>query len=235
MAVLPISERGYSNPGLLIDTEELETILRNSDLRLIDVRSAELHASGHIPGAVNLAAFGGIPRAANGDMGTAEEFTRLAASLGVNTDSRVVVYDAPGAQMGMAAWAFLYYGHYQVQVLDGGYAKWTEEGRPVSTEPGAYPAGNFQATVQEGLFCSLEHAKRIHGTPGTVFWDVRRQSEYEGTEALNNPRAGHVAGAVHLEWTELLDPETGTFKPGPELRALLTSRGITPEAEIASY
>ncbi|HEX5369325.1 MAG TPA: sulfurtransferase, partial [Dehalococcoidia bacterium] len=59
--------------------------------------------------------------------------------------------------------------------------------------------------------------------------------EYDGSEAVNNPRPGHVSGAVHLEWTELLDPETRTFKPAAELRALLESRGITPESEIDCY
>jgi len=122
-----------------------------------------------------------------------------------------------------------------VQVLDGGFEKWTAEGRPTTTTPGAYPGGSFQAEVVEALFCSLDHAKSVHGRPGTVFWDVRREGEYDGTEALNNARPGHVPGAIHLEWTELLDPETRTFKPGPELRAMLESRGITPEAEIECY
>jgi thiosulfate/3-mercaptopyruvate sulfurtransferase len=137
--------------------------------------------------------------------------------------------------MGMAAWAFMYYGHSNVQVLDGGFEKWTAEGRSTTMTPGAYPVGNFQADVVEALFCSLDHAKSVHGTPNTIFWDVRRPGEYDGSEGVNNPRTGHVPGAIHLEWTELLDPETRTFKPGPELRAMLESRGITPEAEIECY
>jgi thiosulfate/3-mercaptopyruvate sulfurtransferase len=235
MPVTPIAERGYANPQLLVDTAWLEAHLNNDGLRLIDARSAQLYEAGHIPGAVNLAAYGGIPRADNGDMGAPEAFSRLAAEMGIDAASTVVIYDAPGAQMGMAAWAFLYYGHKSVQVLDGGFEKWTSEGRPTSSTPGAYPAGSFEARVVEDLFCSLDHARSVHGSPGTLFWDVRRQSEYEGTEAVNNPRTGHVAGAVHLEWTELLDAETRTFKTGPELRALLESRGITPESEIECY
>ena len=235
MPVTPIAERGYANPHLLVETSWLEEQLNDEGLRLIDARSPELYGAGHIPGAVNLAAHGGIPRADNGDMGTAEAFSRLAAQIGIDAGSTVVIYDAPGAQMGMAAWAFLYYGQENVQVLDGGFEKWTSEDRPVSSKAGAYPPGSFQARTVEGLFCSLDHAKSVHGSPGTIFWDVRRPGEYDGTEALNNARPGHVAGAVHLEWTELLDPETRTFKPGLELHALLESRGITPESEIECY
>jgi thiosulfate/3-mercaptopyruvate sulfurtransferase len=235
MPVLPINERGYANPQLLVDTEWLAGHLDDPALRLIDARSPQLYGESHIPGAVSLAAAGGIPRAENGDMGTADAFTQVARALGVDAGSRVVIYDAPGAQMGMAAWGFLYYGHTQVSVLDGGFEKWTSEGRPTSSEPGSYPAGRFEAELVEELFCSLDHARSVHGSPGTVFWDVRREAEYTGEEGVNNPRTGHVPGAVHLEWTELLDPETRTFRPGPELRAMLGERGITPESEIDCY
>jgi len=235
MPATPVSERGYVNPGLLVETGWLEEQLNDPGLRLIDTRSAQLYEAGHIPGAVNLAAYGGIPRADNGDMGSPEAFSRLARDLGVTAESTVVIYDAPGAQMGMAAWAFLYYGHTGVHVLDGGYEKWTSEGRATSTTPGAYAQGDYEAHLVEEVFCSLDHARGAHGSAGTVFWDVRRAAEYDGSEAVNNARPGHIPGAVHLEWTELLDPETRTFKPAPELRALLESRGITPESEIECY
>jgi thiosulfate/3-mercaptopyruvate sulfurtransferase len=235
MPAVPLSERGYAKPDLLMETHWLAEHLNDATLRLIDTRSAQLYDAGHIPGAVNLAQHGGIPRAENGDMGTPEAFSSLAQALGVSADSTVVIYDAPGAQMGMAAWAFAYYGHARVQILDGGLEKWTAEGRPVSMTPGSYPAGDFEAQLAEELFCSLDHARSVHGSPNTIFWDVRRREEYEGTEPVNNSRPGHIPGSVHLEWTELLDPETRTFKRADELRALLSSRGITPESEINCY
>ena len=49
------------------------------------------------------------------------------------------------------------------------------------------------------------------------------------------PRPGHIAGAAHLDWIELIDPEAKTFKPASELRALLQSKGITPEREVNTY
>jgi thiosulfate/3-mercaptopyruvate sulfurtransferase len=120
-------------------------------------------------------------------------------------------------------------------MLDGGFEKWTSEGRPTSTEPGGYPASRFQAEIVDDLYCSLDHAKARHGSSGAIFWDVRTQAEYEGSQAGNNARPGHIPRAVHLEWTELLDPDSRTFKPAQELRELLGSRGITPESEIECY
>lgn len=235
MPVLPVNERGYTRPDLLVETGWLQQHLDDPRLRLIDTRSAELYAAGRIPGAVNLAAYGGVPREANGDMGSEDAFSRFAGAMGVDADSLVVVYDAPGAQMGATAWAFMYYGHADVHVLDGGFKKWTAEGRPTSTEASSYRAATFDAHADEAIYCSLEHAQSVHGAPNTIFWDVRRPGEYDGSEPVNNARPGHIPGAVHLEWTELLDAESGTFKAAPELSQLLASRGITPESEIDCY
>ena len=106
--------------------------LADPSVRIIDTRQAPLYAEGHIPGAANLAAAGSVPRTENGDMGSPEEFAALAGKLGVSNSSTVVVYDAPGAAMGTVAWSFMYYGHSDVRMLDGGFAKWTREGRPVA-------------------------------------------------------------------------------------------------------
>jgi thiosulfate/3-mercaptopyruvate sulfurtransferase len=235
MATTPVTERGYAHPELLAESAWLAERLGQPQLRIIDTRSQELYAQGHIPGAVSLTALGGIPREANGDMAGPERFTDLARRLGVSADSEVVVYDAPGAQMGMAAWAFTYYGHPNVRILDGGFEKWQREGRPVSTQDFTYPEGDFEAQPIEDLYCSLDHAREVHGSAGTIFWDVRSRDEYEGKAARGNPREGRIPGAVHLEWTELLDPDTKTLKPAGELRSLLQSRGITPESEIDCY
>jgi thiosulfate/3-mercaptopyruvate sulfurtransferase len=238
MTSTPVSGRGYARPELLAETGWLAGHLTDPDLRIIDTRSPQLYEAGHIPGAVNLAAVGAIPRAPDGDMGSAEDFAALAGALGVGNDSRVVVYDAPAAAMGMLAWAFLYYGHHDVSMLDGGFYRWTAEGHAVSTEPSSYAPARFEARLAEEIYCSLDHARAAFGGPNTVFWDTRTPAEFEGTAPTgpNAPaRTGHLPGAAHLEWTELLDPDTRLLKPAAELRALLDSRGITPESEINCY
>jgi thiosulfate/3-mercaptopyruvate sulfurtransferase len=238
MAVLPIGERGYARPELLAETGWLQEHLGDARVRIVDVRPTPQYEAGHIPGAVSLSATGSIPRAENGDMGSAEAFELLAGALGAGDDSTVVIYDAPSAAMGMVGWAFLYFGHQDTRLLDGGFDKWTHEGRPVSRESATYPPAAFHARPAEGMYCSLETAKSSLGRPNAVFWDTRRPGEYTGTEepgAASPPRPGHIPGAVHLEWTELLDPESRTVKPAAELRELLGARGITPESEVYSY
>lgn len=238
MTTIPLEQRGYAHPELLADTGWLAAHLADPRVRIVDARAPQQYDAAHIPGAVNLDGFGSdIPRAANADMADPREFERIASRLGIDNDMTVVVYDAPSQRMGMVAWTFIYYGHRDVRILDGGFDRWSAEGRPVSTDVQDYPSAGYVAKPVADVYCSLADAKAGQDRPDFVFWDTRTPEEFEGTTSgfERLPRMGRIPGAVHLEWTELLDPEEKTLKPASELRQLLESRGITPDKEVASY
>jgi thiosulfate/3-mercaptopyruvate sulfurtransferase len=204
----------------------------------VDARSSTEYAASHIPGAVHIDGFGsGIPRAENYDMGSPEQFARLAGGLAIGNDTTVVVYDTPSQRMGMVAWTFVYYGHADVRILDGGLAKWNAEGRPLDTRPAEWPPVTYVASPVDSVYCSLEQAKAGSARDDFVFWDTRSAGEYAGEVAGfgSVPRLGRIPGAAHLDWAELLDPESRTLKPAAELRKLLETRGITPDKQVASY
>jgi thiosulfate/3-mercaptopyruvate sulfurtransferase len=69
-----------------------------------------------------------------------------------------------------------------------------------------------------------------------LFWDTRSADEYSGAAARNNPpdRAGHLPGAIHLEWLELVDGESRLLKPADAMHAILGAQGITPERVLSS-
>jgi thiosulfate/3-mercaptopyruvate sulfurtransferase len=171
-------------------------------------------------------------------MASPEEFSSVAGRLGISNSGTIIVYDIPNQHMGLVAWAFLYYGHQNVRLLDGGFEKWTREGRAVSTQPANHPETVFKATTIEAIYCSFSQAKASHGRSDTVFWDTRTLAEFHGAAEGHGkppPRPGHIAGAAHLDWVELIDPEAKTFKPAAELRALLESKGITPDRQVNTY
>ena len=237
MQPLPVQDRGYARPELLAETDWLAVHLADPRVRMIDARQPDQYATSHLPGAVNLNGFGGIPRASNGDMASPDEFADLAGNLGISKDMTVVVYDAPGQLMGMVAWSFLYYGHVDVRILDGGFAKWSSENRPISNETADYPPASFVAKPLEAIYCSLTQALSSANHPKAVFWDTRSLDEFQGTRAGFGPpvRMGRIPGAVHLEWSELFDQDPMTLKPAKELHTLLASKGITPGSEIDTY
>jgi thiosulfate/3-mercaptopyruvate sulfurtransferase len=129
---------------------------------------------------VNLPGTNGIPRTADGEMASPEEFTGVAGNLGIGHHGTIVVYDTPNQYMGLVAWAFLYYGHQDARLLDGGFEKWTREGCPVSTQSEKYSEVVFNAKPVDAIYCSLRHAKAAHGRPQSVFWDTRSLEEFHG-------------------------------------------------------
>jgi len=238
MPNIPIHQRGYAHPELLAETDWLAEHLDDPNVRVVDARPPQQYAAGHVPGAVNLSGTNGIPRTADGEMASPDEFSLGAGKLGIGNHGTIVVYDIPNQHMGLIAFAFLYYGHQDVHLLDGGFDKWSREGRPISTEAASYPETVFKAKTIEALYCSLSHAKASYGRPETVFWDTRSLAEFHRAAEGHGkppPRPGHIQGAAHLDWVELIDPETKAFKPAAELRALLASKGITPDREVNTY
>ena len=235
---IPIRERGHPHPQLLAETDWLASRLSDPTVRVVDARSDDDYARGHIPGAVHLFgfSFGGLRTGP--EMPDPEAFAHLVGALGIDERTPGVVYDGGGPPTArFVAWAFLYYGHPDTRLLDGGLTKWTAEGLPLSSDTPAHEPRTFAARVVEGVYCPLDQAKASIDDDRVVFWDVRTIGEFEGTTAGWNapPRLGHLPGAIHLNWTELFDADNGTFKPATELTTLLGTRGITPEAAVHTY
>ena len=234
--IVPVSERGYQHPELLAETDWLAAHLSDPTVRVLDVRSEDDYAAGHIPGALHLGFnFGGL-RTGPG-MPEPAVFAELAGGFGIDESVTVVLYDDRGPTAGQAAWAFRYYGHAATRFLDGGLTKWLAESRPLSTDVPTVEPRTFTPHLDESTYCDLDQAKAAIDDPGIVVWDTRTREEFEGTLARGNPedRLGHLPGSIHLDWVELLDADTKTVKPAAELTPLLAAHGITPESVVAAY
>ncbi len=228
----------YAVPELLADTEWLAGRLDDNNIRIVDTDVAAAYQRGHVPGAVL------IPDNYQKDSGDnkahilpPEKFGRMMESLGVGDDTLVVTYDnSRSLYAGRLWWALRYYGHDNVKVLDGGWRKWIKEGRPISLDSAGTRSGEkFTPKVDESVFVSTERLKLAYNEPDVVVWDVRTREEYTGENSRHNTRPGHIPGATHLEWVELMDPETHTFKPPDEMRRILEAKGITPDKEVLAH
>ena len=234
----PIAERGYPHPELLAETNWLASRLSDPKIRVVDSRSDKDYTNGHIPGAVHLDGYTFRGLRTGSEMPEPEAFARLVGAIGIDENTPIVVYDAGGPPTaGMVAWAFLYYGHPDSRLLDGGLKKWTAEGLPLSSDTPAHQPRDFTARPVESVYCNLNQAKASVHDDGVVFWDTRSFGEFDGTTKGWNapPRLGHLPGAVLLDQDELFDANDGTLKPATDLTALLADTGITPETAVVTY
>lgn len=121
----PVIYYGSVNHALVATTVDVEAAISNPGYVIIDARTAEEFASGHIPGAVN------IPAAANFDENGAllpiEELYTLYFDAGITPDLTVIVYCASGIRASSTALTLSSLGFWSVQVYAGSWPEWTSD------------------------------------------------------------------------------------------------------------
>jgi thiosulfate/3-mercaptopyruvate sulfurtransferase len=222
----------------LVTTDWLARNLGAQDLAIVDCSffmpadrrdpAAEFDAA-HIPGA----RFLDLDKVADHDhpaphmLPSAEEFGAAMAALGVGRDDRIVVYDNSPLRTAARGWFMLrHFGAERVAILDGGFQKWTREGRPVQSGAASVRAARFDAHPGAGEVVTKD---QILGGSEMPLVDARGKARFEGSEPDPRPgiAAGHVPGAHNLPFASLYR-EDGTLKSDDLLRQEFDHAGIDP-------
>jgi thiosulfate/3-mercaptopyruvate sulfurtransferase len=89
--------------------------------------------------------------------------------------------------------------------------------------------------MEPSFRADLADVKSACALGDAIIWDTRSQPEYTGQEKRGHRHQGHIAGAVHLDWRDLMDRETHRFKSPSELSELLARAGIAPDKPVYAY
>lgn len=229
--------------SLLIEPEQLLPQLDSSDLCVVDLSAERVHRQLHIPGARFLD-YGEIVASQPPIHGLVPEGERVAMichRLGIEADTRVIAYDDEGG--GKAArwlWTLHLYGHQRITLLNGGLHAWAGGSYPLIEEPSPPSPTSSGApralTLQNrDALAETDYIQQRLGQRDFALWDARTPGEYEGRErrAL---QAGHIPGAVNLEWSLTLDRDRHLrLLPESPLRQMLSELGLTPDKEVVAY
>ncbi|MBM2810850.1 MAG: Rhodanese domain protein [Chloroflexi bacterium] len=159
----------------------------------------------------------------------------LLGHLGIGNDTTVVGYDVEGGHQAARLWLVLaYYGHDRFKLLNGGLQRWVASGGPVSTTDEARPEAIFRPRpAREQMRIRADELRDRLAEPGFVVADVRRPTEFDGTER-RAARAGHIPGARNLFWQDNVRDDW-TFCMPAEVRARHEAAGVTPTCEVVTY
>lgn len=216
---------------LLLEPQQLE----NWDGLIVDARTAPRYAAGHIPNAISLPMVS--IRQEQGSAVLISEpvsFAQRVGEAGVDAKTPIVLYGERGQpDAGYLFWAFSYYGHAHVYLLDGGIEAWRGAGFPLTTDPFTAVPTTFAAKPQPERRVQaqwlVEHLEDEH----VCLLDNRTDLEYSGKEVLAL-RGGRIPNAKWLPWETLLQPDL-RFKPEVELRTLFQQAGLEPEQTAVVY
>jgi thiosulfate/3-mercaptopyruvate sulfurtransferase len=124
-------------------------------------------------------------------------------------------------------WEFRAFRHYDVAVLNGGLPKWKAEGRPLETTVPQPERATFGAKLDNGAVRTIEQLLANTESHAEQVLDVRPRGRYDGTDIEPRPgvRSGHIPGAKHLVYTDILNDDR-TLKDAEAVRAALDGAGI---------
>jgi thiosulfate/3-mercaptopyruvate sulfurtransferase len=233
LAALALAAPPMAYPNAQFLTEPAELARRPGAFRVLDVRGKNVYDKGHVPGAVwvDATAWG---RAFNAEPDAAAWAKRLGAA-GIDPAAPVVVCgDERVNETARVWWILRYWGVKDVKLLNGGWAAYAAAGGPVSTEPTRPTPTVITLTADTGRLATKGPLLAALKDKPPQIVDARSEGEYCGT-AQTAQRNGAIPGAVHLEWTETLDPKTKRFKPADELAALLRERHIDVDRPVVTY
>ena len=223
---------------LLIEPKLLEESLSYDNILIIDLSKRTTYEQMHIPGARHLD-YVTVVAGAKPVMGLVPDDATLAAvfsAIGIDNDTHVIAYDDEGG--GKAArllWTLEVAGHRQGSLLNGGLHAWANEGHPLENTPVVPQPKQFTVTRNEEPCVDHDYILGHLGDSDCCLLDVRSPDEFNGIKRFAE-RAGHIPGAVNLEWTQAMDMTRNLrFKPDEVLGGMFASVGATPDREIIAY
>ncbi|MES2238648.1 MAG: sulfurtransferase [Bacteroidota bacterium] len=176
-----------------------------------------------------------------------EAFAAEAQKLGINKNSKIVVYDTKGIYSSPRAWyLFKSMGHENVWVLDGGMPAWIKEDLPTEIVTiQSYSKGDFEANFNPEMFKNKEQLLENISSKKAVVIDARSSDRFhaETEEPREDLRSGHIPGATNLPFATIL--KDGKYKSKEELEQILPHQdqplyfscgsGITACIDLIAY
>ena len=213
---------------------------------ILDSRNIILWLTGHIPGAVHVSwkQFSQQQAPHKGKLlENPDILEQKLRSLGVFNDKPVIVVGNPAnpcnfGEEGRIVWMLRTLGHQSAAFVDGGEAALTQVCFPITLDLTQPIAGDFvvkptalwsiqRDELQANLFSQAASQKLI-------VIDTRSPREFAGATPYGEQRGGHIPGAVHFYFKDLLDAK-GYLFPREQIIAKLNSLGINCDTPIVTY
>jgi thiosulfate/3-mercaptopyruvate sulfurtransferase len=184
----------------------------------------KIYLKDHLPGAVYMDLdkdLSGKPEKHGGNhpLPDMKMFTGKLGQIGIDNDTTVIIYDQSNDMFAARMWWLLYYlGHEKVYVLDGGYEQWVMDGYEVTNEIPRLEAKKYRPSIRTDEKVDIEEVKEKLENQSAHLIDSRSRERYLGKVEPLYGKAGHIPGAKHFFWKEILN-DKGKWKKSEELQS----------------
>ena len=230
---------------LLVDASWLAKHYKDANVVLLHVGDEKEYKAAHIPGARYITMREvSTPHAMDGtaltlEFPAVETLREKFESLGISDDTHVVVYY--GNDWVSPATRIVHTLNYiglgdNVSVLDGGMPAWKKASQSVTdAETAVEKKGRLTGRATKDVTVTGEWVNANRNKHGIKIIDARARTFYDGVGKSNEKgRAGHVAGAGSLPFSEVAD-DTNTWLSKAALAQKFAAAGVTPGDTVVVY
>ena len=206
--------------NITTDVDSLRSEIRDKSVRVIDVRREDDYKKDHISTAVNL------PLANLLSDDSPERVVKLVNSMGIDDETRVVVYDDTfGALASRVAWTLEYLGHSDVSLLETTYSNWKSLGLESDSQTPDIQSKEHSMNLQSNILATSDYLESAKERDDVILIDNR--------ERLNFLEQ-HIPGAISLPYRTLASNDK-ILRPKEDMKRLLDNRGVSGDTEIITY
>ena len=165
--------------SILTEPDQLDKKLNDKHLRVLDVRSQNEYAKGHVPGAlrVDVGEWKNLATADNG-LHDAKGWTEKVSPLGLRKGMHVVVYGSKLSNTARIWWLLKYVGVKNASILNGGWERWAKKDRPTETSTPKIAATGFKPDFQADRLEEIGSLKKSLKSDKLKVVDTRSDSEF---------------------------------------------------------
>jgi len=170
-----------------------------SQYKILDTRSLDLYNQGHIQGALSFPislTYEHIKQ--NGKLTNPVKMQKLLRSLGLKTDSKIVIYDnGDFFDASRLFWSLEVYGFTQVKLLNTGYDNWDLSSYPTDTITPLVQESNYIAKINNKRLATKFSTQIATKNPNQIIIDARPEKAYKGLKS-SAKRFGHIPKAQNF-------------------------------------
>ncbi|MDB9971373.1 sulfurtransferase [Alphaproteobacteria bacterium] len=239
--------------SLLVETDWLESNLENPNIRIFDctvwlnphpkkiytiVSGKKDYDEGHIPNSdfLNLEDISLKNTPYPFMMPDIKTFDKVMSLKGVGPDTHVILYSRANIQWATRVWWMLKsMGFNNASILNGGFDRWKNQNKNISTTPITYQENKFISIPQNGLFCTKEEVLNSLTNNNISIINALRSTLHDGSEKVDYGRLGHIKNSINIPSLEMVDPDTNLYKSLEDLKIIFKNYNVLSKEKVIAY
>ena len=239
--------------SLLVETDWLESNLKNPHIRVFDctvwlnphpnkiytiVSGKKDYNEGHIPNSdfLDLEDISLKNTPYPFMMSDNKTFDKIMSLKGIGPDTHVILYSRVNIQWATRVWWMLKsMGFNNASILNGGFDRWKQENKKISTDSVTYPKNTFISIPQNGLFCTKEEVINSLTNNNISIINALRSTLHDGSEKVDYGRLGHIKNSINIPSLEMVDPDTNLYKSLKDLKKIFKNHNVLSKEKVIAY